>query len=194
MRQRYIYLIFTKTGTWLARSISTISRMRHPHASLGLDSSFTKMYSFGRTNPDNPFSGGFVEENLYGGVYKKYSHSECMIYKIPVTESQYGALQKQVKEFLYNKTKYRYNFTGLFRVLLNRPLKKPYHYFCSQFVSEVLIKSNIISTNKVPELIKPDELLLYFPDKELIYEGPIRENRPPLDPVEVASSMVKEAN
>jgi hypothetical protein len=170
MSDRYIYLIFSKTGTWLSKAIGVFTEGKYTHASISFDSNFNKLYSFGRTNPNNPLSAGFVEENLYGGVYKKFKKSICLIYRIKVTEDQYICLQNQVENFITLKSQYKYNFLGLFGVLLNRPLKRDKHYFCSQFVSEILIKSNVYSTNKLPELIKPNDLAL-IDNKEFVYEG-----------------------
>ncbi|MBL4936872.1 hypothetical protein JK636_14020 [Clostridium sp. YIM B02515] len=170
MNYIYVYLIFSKTGTWLSRALNIFSDTKYVHASISFDDSFSKMYSFGRTNPSNPFSGGFVEENLFDGVYKNNPLSECIIYKVKITDKQYDCLLKEVQLFQSEKDKYRYNFLGLFGVLVNRPLKRKDHYFCTQFVSEILIKSEIYYTQKMPELIKPSDLFLVH-NKELIYEG-----------------------
>lgn len=171
-----IYLVFTKTGTWLSKLIYVFSHIKYTHASISFDRSFTKMYSFGRTNPDNPFSGGFVEENLFDGVYKKFSKCECLIYKVSVTEEQYDSLQARVKEFLKEKDAYRYSFLGLFGVLFNIPVKRKNCYFCSQFVSEILIENDIFDCEKTPELIRTDELLS-ISDKEFVYEGFVNGNK-----------------
>lgn len=170
MNYIYVYLIFSKTGTWLSRALNIFSDTKYVHASISFDDSFSKMYSFGRTNPSNPFSGGFVEENLFDGVYKNNPLSECIIYKVKITNKQYDCLLKEVQLFQSEKDKYRYNFLGLFGVLVNRPLKRKDHYFCTQFVSEILIKSEIYYTQKIPELIRPSDLFLIC-NKELIYEG-----------------------
>jgi hypothetical protein len=174
MDYRYIYLIFSKTGTWLSRTLSIFSESKYVHSSISFDDSFTRMYSFGRTNPDNPFSGGLVEENLYDGVYKKFLKSECVIYRVRITNKQYYSLKREIRNFLKDKDKYRYNFLGLFFILLDKPVKRKDHYFCSQFVSEVLIKSDVYATKKPPELITPQELFS-IKNKELIYEGLIIE-------------------
>ncbi|GAB6085765.1 hypothetical protein [Alkaliphilus crotonatoxidans] len=174
MQDQYIYLVFTKTGTWLSRLINLFSDTKYVHASISFDPTFREMYSFGRTNPNNPFSGGLVEENLHDGVYKKFSHSECLIYRVKVSGKQMTFLKKEIEIFLAQKEKYRYNFLGLFGVLLNKPLKRRHHYFCSQFVYEILIKSNIFKLNKAPELVKTTDLFL-IENKELIYKGYIRQ-------------------
>lgn len=172
MSYRYIYLIFSKTGTWLSKTLGVFSATKYVHTSISFDNSFTKMYSFGRTNPDNPFSGGLVEENLQDGVYKKFFKSECVIYRVRITNQQYNFLTSEIRNFLKDKDKYRYNFLGLFFILIDKPIKRKDHYFCSQFVSELLIKSDIYITNKPPELIKTHELFSVN-NMELIYEGPV---------------------
>lgn len=174
MNSKYIYLVFTKTGTWLSKLINLFSHEKYAHSSISFDNSFLKMYSFGRINPDNPFSGGFVEENLSEGVYKKFLKCECLIYRVSITEEQYFSLQQQIANFLREKDKYGYNFLGLFGVLFNIPIKRQNKYFCSQFVAEILIKSGIYSSRNVPELIRTQELIA-IRKKEFIYEGFVNE-------------------
>lgn len=174
MNSNYIYLVFTKTGTWLSRLISIFSDMRYPHVSLSFDREFTQMYSFGRINPDNPFSGGFVIENLYDGVFKKSVKCQCMIVRIKITNKQYLSLRKYVDEFALEKDKYRYNFLGLYFAALNYPLRRRNYYFCSQFISEILKKSNVMKLGKSPELTRTDDLYT-IKNREIMYEGLINE-------------------
>lgn len=35
------------------------------HVSIALDRELTEVYSFGRKQPDNPFIGGFVKEDIF---------------------------------------------------------------------------------------------------------------------------------
>lgn len=170
MKQKYIYLVFSKTGTFLGRVISSFTCSKYAHVSISFDDSFTKMYSFGRRNPDNPFIGGFVEENIYDGVYKKFSGSECLICRVKVTKEQYDSIKLDVDEFVNNKDNLRYNFLGLLGVLFDKPLKRDNYYFCSQFVSGILAENNVLSLDKSPELIKPNDLIDMI-NGEIIYEG-----------------------
>jgi hypothetical protein len=176
MKDKHIYLVFSKTGTWLSSLIYFFSNIKYAHASLSFDNSFTEMYSFGRKNPDNPFSGGFVIESLYEGVYKKFSSCECMIYKVAITEEQYCALEEQVKKFVKERENLKYNFLGLIAILFNRPLSRQNSFFCSQFVSKVLIESNIFNSDKTPELIRTDELFT-IENGKVIYKGYINKRR-----------------
>lgn len=176
MEHTYIYLVFTKTNTWLSRLIGFVSKIEYPHSSISLDNSFTRMYSFGRIEPDNPFSGGFTEENLFEGLFKKSGSCRCRIYRLKVDPSQFSAVQSGIYEFADRRDIYRYNLMGLVGVWLNVPIKRRNHYFCSQFVSEILIRSCLLPEEKVPELIKTDDLYA-IKNKELIYEGPVLEYR-----------------
>ena len=119
-----VYLICSKTGTWLSTLISWCSHLQYAHASISFDESFERLYSFGRTEPDNPFCGGFVIENLYDGVYTKFQDCRCLIYRIPVTALQYEALSKLIERFILEKETYSYNMLGLFGILFNTPIKR----------------------------------------------------------------------
>jgi hypothetical protein len=167
---RYIYLVFSKTGTWLSRALRLFVKTKYVHASVSLDSSLKSMYSFGRLHADNPFSGGFVEENISFGVFKKNRNCECIVYRIRVTQQQYDTLLNELLRFLASRELYRYNFLGLFTAGMRVSLKRERYYFCSQFISELLIKSGIISSSRPPELIRPTDLL-GIKTKEKVFEG-----------------------
>lgn len=169
MEKSNIYLVFSKTGTWLSTSIGLVTSSPYAHVSLSLDTTFNKMYTFGRINPDNPFSGGLTIENLHSGVYSNPG-CKCLIYAVPVSKEQLDLLNKQLLEYYSSDINYKYNFLGLFAALVDKPLKRSTHYFCSQFVSKLLIESGIYKTSKPPELIRPTDLML-IPNKEVIFEG-----------------------
>lgn len=176
MAYTYIYLVFSKTGTWLSKTINVFTSTKYVHSSISFDDNFDVMYSFGRKYTNNPFSGGFVEENIHDGVYKKFTESECIIYKVKITEEQLILLKDEINYFKIDRYKYKYNFIGLLFVLINKPIKRKNYYFCSQFISEILINSKIYFPNKIPELISSNDLFLVN-NKEIIYEGFIRDYR-----------------
>ena len=64
----------------------------------------------------------------------------------------------------------QYNFLGLFGILLNRPLNRKNHYFCSQFVYTLLKKHGLLDIGKHPELVQTIDLF-ELKNKSLIYEG-----------------------
>ncbi len=166
----YIYLVFSKTGTWLSRALRLFIKSKYVHVSISLDEDLKTMYSFGRINPDNPFSGGFAQESLCGGIYKKNRDSECIVYRIKITEEQHNTLVNEIGKFVAYRESFRYNFLGLFAAGMNIQIKRKKHYFCSQFVSELLIKINILNDENFPELIRPTDLLS-IETKEKVFEG-----------------------
>ncbi len=168
--KKYIYLVFSRTGTLFSRVINFGLSHKYAHVSLSFDSSLNVMYSFGRINPDNPFIAGLIKENINSGIFTKFPYSECMIYKVKVSETQLKTLKKELNIFMEEQKKYRYNFLGVFTAYWDKPREKDYYYFCSQFVSELLIKSSIYKNNKPPALISPKDLL-DINNKEIIYEG-----------------------
>jgi hypothetical protein len=170
---KYIYLVFSKTGTWLSRSISVITKCDYTHVALSFDENFDNMYTFGRLNPKNPFLGGFTTESLYSGVYKS-SKVKCLIYKIPVTNNQLNLLKKELNQYLNSDTKYGYNFIGLFGVLVDKPIKRHDRYFCSQFVTTLLEKSTIWQSPKGADLTRPMDLKT-ITNKKVVYQGSAHE-------------------
>lgn len=175
MSNKDIFIIFSKTGTAFSNVISFFTKKEFAHTSISLDPTFQKMYSFGRINPAYVLPAGFVEENLYSGVFSMFPESKCLIYKVSITSKQYNSLKNYIDKFLNNKSKYKYNILGTTTLLFNKPIKREHYYFCSQFVAEALIKSGIYKTDKLPELIKPMDLL-EIENKTLLYEGKINEH------------------
>jgi len=170
----YLYLVFSKTDTWLSRVLQLFIKSKYVHVSVSLDKDLHTMYSFGRVNPDNPFSGGFSQENLSEGVFKKNRNCECVVYRIGITEEQHQLLVTELERFIASKEYYRYNLLGLFTAKMNVPFKRHRYYFCSQFVSELLVKSHILQLEHSPELIKPTDLL-NIEGKEEVFKGFVRE-------------------
>lgn len=166
----YLYLVFSKTGTWLSKVLRIFIQTKYVHAAISLEENLEKMYSFGRVDPDNPFSGGFTEESFRTGIYLKNRNCECLVYRIKITEEQYVVLANEISKFLSSSRSLHYNFLGLFTAALKIPLKRKNYYFCSQFVSELLIKINVLDCSNIPELIKPTDLL-HMVAKEKVFEG-----------------------
>lgn len=170
MNEKSIYLVFTRTGTWLSNLIYLFTKDEYVHVSIAFDNKFEEMYSLGRKNPKNPFSGGLVKENLNDGVFKAYTNSKCLIYEVSVSQDQYNIVKNLLKSHYEKRNDYRYNLLGLLALYFNISFKRKNHYFCSEFISELLILSEVFETNKTPELIKPMDLL-EIEDKHFVYEG-----------------------
>ena len=176
MNNREIYIVLSRTGTMFSNIIALFTQKEYSHVSLSLDSSFTQMFSFGRKIPSKVLPAGLVEENLYDGVFAMYPNSRCLVYKVNITDEQFTYLQNEINNFFENKDKYKYSVLGTVTAYFNKPHKREYYYFCSQFVAELLINSGIYKTDKLPEVIKPMDLL-EIENKTLFYEGLINEDK-----------------
>lgn len=174
MNDRYVYIVFSKTGTVLSRVIAKFIENKYSHVSISLDNQFDNMYSFGRIYQSNPIIAGLVTENLSKGIFVRSESNECLIYRLKVTDEQYTKTQEVINSYMRNQKQYKYNALGLVYSYLDKPIKRENRYFCSQFVGEVLIKSGVYKTDKIPELIRPTDLL-NIEEKEIIYDGPTRE-------------------
>lgn len=170
MENKYIYLVFTKTGTWFSKVLDFFEPSDYIHSSLSLTEDLNTLYSFGRKNPNNPFSGGFAIENLEAGVFSKNKNIALSIYKIKVTADQYDLISDMIDGFLLHKNDYKYNMIGLFGFFINKPIKRENHYFCSQFVSEILVNSKVVSLNTPSCLTRPSDLIDAYPNN-LMYKG-----------------------
>src|SRR5690625_7059982 len=94
MRKVTIYFIFTDTGTNLSRIINFCTRQSLNHVSIGFDKDLNEVYSFGRKNPKNPFSGGFVREDIRGAFLK---NANCAVYAFQLTEAERESDRKSTR-------------------------------------------------------------------------------------------------
>ena len=84
-----IYIVLTYTGTILAKIVKVYTRREFSHVSIALDEDLTEMYSFGRLNPYNPFLGGFVQEGVGKGTFKRFKKTKARVYSLQVNDDQY---------------------------------------------------------------------------------------------------------
>lgn len=174
MSMHNVYIVLSDTGSFLNRAIKCVTRAPYNHASISLDDTFENLYSFGRKNPNNPFIGGFVEESFYDGTFKRFYNSRCLVLRRTIDEQTYESLRESIRVFSENKDTYHYNFVGLFTNLLRYNLPRKNHYYCSEFVGEVLHKCDAYSWDVPPHQIRPHDFVM---DNafEVVYEGLIRE-------------------
>lgn len=169
-----IYIMLSFTGTILSRIVKVMTLREYSHVSVALDLELDSLYSFGRINPRNPFSGGFVKEEIDSGTYKLFNNTRCRIYALKVTQEQHADLKDVIDEFLADQEDYKFNVVGLIGTMVNRPVNREFHYFCSQFVGKALYDSKIYDFNKDLGLIKPIDFMS-IPNLEVVYEGKLQD-------------------
>ena len=165
-----IYIITTYTGTVLSYLIRNISNTPYAHVSIALNDDLRPMYSFGRLNPKTPIFAGFVEENINEGLYAIRKNTMCRVYSLEVNDAQYESLKENIRNVSNNRDEYDYDVKGLVRLSINKPRQKDYKYVCSNFVADMLSKSDINIIEKPSHVVRPND----FYNKEelsLEYEG-----------------------
>lgn len=165
-----LYVLLTHTGTLFTKMIQNFTSAPYNHASLALDAGLSQLYSFGRKQPTNPLSAGFVEEDVYEGTYSRYPDTQCALLRLRVTPSQREEAIRVVRTFQRDRDAYKYNLIGLLGVMLNRDLNRKNAYFCSQFVADALLRAGIELWDRSPALVTPDDFLRHG-SFETVYEG-----------------------
>lgn len=166
-----IYIILTYTGTILSKIVKIYTRREYSHVSISLNEDLTKMYSFGRINPYNPFSGGFVHEEIDKGTFKRFKKTKTKIYSLEISEEKYEKLESIIEQMKAKKNLYKFNVIGLLGILLNVKIKREKYFYCAEFVKYVLEQSQVL---ELPELVKAEDFEKVSGISE-IYRGVLRE-------------------
>lgn len=184
-----IYIVASYCGTVASKLISNRAKLkfwnRYPgdgyaHISLSLNDTLDDMLSFARIKLHNPFVAGLVRENIRTGVFAFHSkHAKIAVFEIPITIEQYNGIKESMELAWRNRNQFKYNFLGLCSMLITgRGVARQNHYFCSQWVSEVLIHNGIsLFGDKKPVHIRPFDMYVALKDY-MIFEGCLTSYRP----------------
>ena len=169
-----IYLLLTATGTWFSRFVGLFTKARYNHISLCLNDNIEEFYSFGRKIAWFPLVSGFVIEQLDRGVFKVFSDTACLIYKLEINDDKYEKLKTAIDLIKENQDKYGFNLIGMIGVIFNKPIKRKNRFFCTQFVATMLSECNIHDFKKDMSLINPHDFHK-IPGLIKLYEGRLSE-------------------
>lgn len=153
-----VYIMLMHSGTALANAIKTVTQSHFSHSSVSFDSSMHKMYSFGRKVDMNPFIGGFKREDIRAPFFQERDIPYAL-YVVPCTKSEVDLMRKRLDYFEKNKTKFKYDFTGLFKNYFGIADNPEYMWFCSRFVADIINSGRPSSDPYViePSLMKPED-------------------------------------
>ncbi|WP_163969425.1 hypothetical protein [Oceanobacillus halotolerans] len=166
-----IYFLFTDTGTYLSKGIHFWTKEKLNHVSIAFDKALTEVYSFGRKNPRNPFSGGFVKEDIRSEFFKQ---TTCAIYSYRVTEVEYKKIRTKINQFEAMKNDYKYNFIGLFGILLQIEWNRDHAMFCSQFIGTILRDIDSFQFQKPACFLTPADIWNHE-GMQFFYQGNLHE-------------------
>ena len=131
------------------------------------------MFSFGRLNPYDPLIGGFVREGRNIGTFKRFSNTRVVVLQIPVGESSYQAIRKEISQMYSQRRKYRYNYEGLFFAAFGVDWQRKRAFYCSQFVRNILVNNRAVEAGVLPKVTAPKDFL-ELPKAKIVFEGQLK--------------------
>lgn len=169
-----IYILLTKSDTYVSKIIGLVTDDHYTHASISFEENLQPMYSFSRKFVHSPLPAGLRVEPLQQGFYKKYKYIPCALYELKVSDEVYNLAKKEVERMLNDTHKYYFSVIGLFLCRLHIPLHRKRHLFCSQFVGEILHRSNALELPKDTSLMRPNDYTK-ISDLICLYQGRLEE-------------------
>ena len=170
METKKVYLVLSQTGTMFSRVLKFFTGAEYNHSSISLDPTLQEMYSFGRLNPYNPFIGGFVQEGIHIGTFKRFYKTTALVLELPVTDEQYHNIELLIEYMKNNKTIFHYNYWGVFCAIFKTNYAPRRRFYCSQFVRACLASFGISNSKELPKIIKPIDFLK-LKNKRVVYRG-----------------------
>lgn len=166
----HIYLIQLHSGSLPSRLVQAVTRDPYSHVGICLHRDCREIYSFGRRQVNNFLDGGFVVEQADGEFFRKFPHTMCRIWEIPVTDRQFLGLRTCLTQMEQEAEAYSYDFLGAVLRIFRIPVSFPHAYVCSQFVAEVLESWEILHFSKPACFVTPRDFG-YLPGAREIYRG-----------------------
>ena len=148
MERNKITILLIQYPDPMATFMTRWTRFRYTHATIGLGEDLNTFYSF--------VHKGFIVEKVTRYLKPDRDPFPCALYEITVPPSIYRRIKKMLLAYAARKQQLRYTQLGLVLALMLRiPYKRRDHYFCSQFVAEVLQRGRAAHL--------PRKSMLYFP-------------------------------
>ncbi len=151
MSQHTVYILLTRSGTWFSRLIHLATQDNYTHASIGLDGPDGPFFSFARKYPHFALPAGLVVER----VTAPRRCVPCCLYALKVSDQTYIRLKQRLWAMYEDREDYHYNLLGALACYFHLPIQRPHHYFCSQFVADLLEGCHAVELPKPPTLLRP---------------------------------------
>ena len=165
-----LYIFLTRSGTLLSNLVYRLTGAQYTHISLAFDEDLSTLYSSTRKNGYTMFPAGPSREYLNRGVFLMRENIPCALYALEVTDEAYIRAKRRTQHMMHHGELYRFNSLGLLLCWMHIRWQRRRHYFCSQFVSEVLEKSGAMELPKDSTLMHPNDYP-QLPQLKCLYEG-----------------------
>lgn len=144
---RTITVLLTKYSDWISNTVYHIGGRGYTHASLALDEDENTYYSFNY----HGFCVETLEKHRRRGVNKSLS------YRLRISDEAYDNMKACIEHLKVHTSEFQYTRIGVLFCALKIPFKWKKHYFCSQFVAEIVANSGAIKLKKKPQLYFPND-------------------------------------
>lgn len=141
-----ITVLLTRYSDRISSFVYHVAGHGYTHASLGLGGEV--YYSFNYW--------GFCEETLE--KHRRRGVEQSLSCVLEVSDQAYQDIQARIETFQRRRAEYRYTRLGVVCCLLRIPFLWRRHYFCSQFVAEVLKQSAAFPLARRAQLYLPNHL------------------------------------
>lgn len=169
-----IYIMLSRSDTMVSKMISALSECEYTHASIAFEKDMSPMYSFARKGR-MPLPAGLRLEYTDKGYYSEHGDIPCAVYELMVDDKAYYSAKRMVSEMMNQVDSYNYNVIGLLLCKLNISVyDREHHFFCSEFVGNVLTRSNALKLPKPPSLMRPNDYT-NIPELSLCFQGKMEE-------------------
>ncbi len=149
-----IYILLSRTQSIVSRIVHLTTRDSYTHAAIAFDQDLQELYSSARWDGKNMFPSGPCREDLRRGFYA-LRKTPCAVYELCVEDDVYERAKMEVIQIVENQELYHFNVIGLMLCKLGIPFHRKSHFFCSQFVGEILKRSGALALPCEPCLLRP---------------------------------------
>lgn len=167
-----VYILLSRTRTVFARLMHFATADEFTHASLALDADLGRMYSFARKHDRVMLPAGLVAESLHSGVYRRNPMAPCALYELTIPDNVYSAIELEISYMLRRSEDYHYNFLGVLLCRASIARERRFHYFCSEFVGDILHRTSAATLQKPAQLMRPNDFS-FLPELREVYRGPL---------------------
>lgn len=144
-----VSILLTKYSDWISSMVYILCGKGYTHASISLEENFDTYYSFNYR--------GFAVETI--SKHKKRGVKKSRCYRLEITEQSYKIIKNRIQDMEAHRSAYQYTRIGVLFCLLHIPFHWKRHYFCSQFVAELLESSGAIELSKPSNFFLPNNFI-----------------------------------
>ena len=161
-----VSVLFVNYEDFWSKVVYYVLGRGYSHAAISVDDTDETYYSFNFK--------GFRREKP-----RKHEDivSKSICYKLSVSKQEYDKIAQMIEEFQSKRFEWRYNLVGLLLSRIHISHTRQKHYYCSEFVAEMLEKAQVYNFKKSAAHYLPNRLereLRKFCNLEKIIYNPIQ--------------------